>query len=64
MSVVEIIELGGMRCKWMKTFCKLSVTFIEHFSHGDLGASIPHVFMVTGLSAAALKIVPTAAEAG
>ena len=62
MSVVKIIQFGGMWCKRMQALGELCVAFVELLGHVVLSAPVPDVLAITGLSATALKITSTAAE--
>ena len=64
MSVVKIIQIGGMWCKRMQALGELFVVPVELLGHVVLSAPVPDVLTITDLSATALKIVSTAAELG
>ena len=64
MSVVKIIQFGGMWCKRIQALGELFVAPVELLGHVVLSAPVPDVLAITGLSATALKIISIAAELG
>ena len=64
MSVVKIIQFGGMWCKRMQALGELFVALVELLGHVMLSAPVPDVLAITDLSPTALKIILTAAELG
>ena len=64
MSVVKIIQFGGMWCKRMQALGELCVAPAELLGNFVLSAPVADVLVITDLSVTALEIILTAAELG